>query len=147
MDFEEIVEEIEGAGTAVGDQLLAELLFGGNVKSATALPNVERFRSKPGIRDLPPEERKAYQREAVRAHREKLKAQKAQGNPEPTKDAVREALADAAIMLLAVDGPGAEQVRAYLERAFPGRSGVPITVTSRARSGKLRPRSLKSPTI
>lgn len=122
---------------SAGSKILAEMVLGEDYGGLLA-----KVRRKPGVRDLPEEERKKYQREATRAHREKLKAKQKEGNPEPTADAIREALADAALMLLAVGGPGADQVRAYLERAFPGRSGVPMTVTSKARSGKLKPRSL-----
>jgi hypothetical protein len=136
LEEEWIVEP--GSKAAAATELLAELVFGD--KYDALLKHAER---KPGVRDLPDHERKTYQAEAVRKHREKLKAMKTAGNPEPTRDAVREAMADAALMLLAVGGPGADQVRAYLERAFPGRPGVAMTVTSRARSGKLRPTSLK----
>jgi hypothetical protein len=123
---------------SAGSRILAEMVLGERYDALAAVA-----KRKPTIRDLPPEERKRYQAEAVAKHRAKVKAQKADGNPEPTGDAVREALADAALMLLAVGGPGADQVRAYLDRAFPGRPGVAMTVTSRARSGQLKPKSLK----
>jgi len=123
---------------SAGSRILAEMVLG---EKYDALAVVAK--RKPTVRDLPPEERKKYQAEAVAKHRAKVKAHKADGNPEPTGDAVREALADAARMLLAVGGPGADQVRAYLGKAFPGRPGVPMTVASKARCGKLRPKSLK----
>lgn len=131
---------MEVNGVSAGSRILAEMVLGEDFEAL--LGTVKR---KQGVRDLPPEERKAYQAAVVRKHRAKVKAEKAKGTPEPTKDAVREALADAALMLLAVDGPGADQVRAYLDRAFPGKPGVAMTVTSKARSTKLRPKSLKSP--
>ena len=57
---------------------------------------------------------------------------------------VRAALVDAAIMLLATDGPGSEEIGNWLGRVFAGRAGVPGTVTAKARSGRLKPRLLKS---
>ena len=147
LSVEEIIEEPMQAGTgtpAVANEFLAEQVFGKNVAELIAEIEARRADRRPTIRDLPLNERKAYQAEAVRRHRAKVKREKALGNPAPTKAAVREALADAALMLLAVEGPGADQVRSYLSRAFPGRVGVSMTVTSRARSGKLRPTSLKS---
>ena len=102
-------------------------------------------RSRPlPVRDRSAAERKAYNRETVRKHRERLKAQKAAGSPEPTRDAVSDALADAALMLLAVNGPGADQVRTWLEKAFPGRPGVAMTVTAHARAGKFKPTFITS---
>jgi hypothetical protein len=137
--LEEIVDEIEGAGTSAGDRILAEMLFGIASEFAKELKT-----QRTTVRDLPAEKRKEYQREAVAKHRAKVRAERAKGTPEPTRDAVREALADAALMLLAVSGPGSDQVRAYLDKCFPGRPGVAMTVTSKARSTKLRPKLLKS---
>jgi hypothetical protein len=148
---EDIIEEPmeDGVDRSVGTAILSELVFGKDLDALIALIEAERAQKnrKRSVRDLPLEERREYQREAVRKHRAKLRDNKAQGNPQPTRDAVREALADAALMLLAVDGPGADQVRAYLVKAFPGRVGVSMTVTSGARSGKLRPKSLKASAI
>lgn len=150
MEINELIEEIviQEPDDSVGSKLLAAELFGnGQSKGLVALVSrieAEKRIRKPSVRDLPIKARRAYQAEATRRHRAKLKRNKAEGNPEATTEAIREALADAAIMLLAVNGPGADQVRAYLAKAFPGRVGVPMTVTSRARSGKLKPKSLKS---
>lgn len=124
---------------SAGSRILAEMVLGEKYDALAAAA-----KRKPGVRDLPPEVRKRYQAEAVAKHRAKVKAERAAGTPEPTREAVRVALADAALLLLAVGGPGADQVRTYLDKAFPGRPGVALTVTSRARSGKLRPKSLKS---
>ncbi len=56
---------------------------------------------------------------------------------------IREALADAAIALLAVDGPGSDRIRHFLGEVFVGRAGVPGTVTARAKAGALRTKLLK----
>jgi hypothetical protein len=95
-------------------------------------------------REAPPSERKAYLAAAARRYRARQRDAVEAGSPQPTNPAVRDALADAALMLLATDGPGAEQIRVYLARVFAGRPGVPATVTAKAKAGTLRPRFLKS---
>ena len=97
------------------------------------------------VRDLPPEDRKAYHAKANRRSRAKRKAALDAGTPEPTDAVIRQALADAALMLLAVEGPGSAQVMAALAAVFPGRVGLPMTVTHRARTGSLRPKLLAVP--
>jgi hypothetical protein len=101
-----------------------------------------------GIRELDAADRAAYMREAKRASRARQRAARAaaaDGQPVatalPSADEVREVLADAALLLLAVDGPGADQVRHVLARALPTRAGLPSLVTSKAKSGRLRTRS------
>lgn len=95
-------------------------------------------------REAAPDDRRAYLAEAARKHRKRQREAKKRGSPEPTAPMVRAALADAALMLLATDGPGAEEIRTWLGKAFAGRAGVPGTVTARARSGRLKPQLLKS---
>jgi len=95
------------------------------------------------IRDLPDEERRAYVAQRVREHRRRQKEAVAKGSPEPTVPMIRDALADAALAILATDAPGADEIRRILSRIFEGRAGVTDTVTARARSGRLRPRLLK----
>jgi len=56
--------------------------------------------TKPGIRDLPVDDRREYMKEAKRRSRQKAREAAETGSPEPTSAAVRAALADAAIMLL-----------------------------------------------
>lgn len=94
------------------------------------------------VRDGTLEERRAYMRDAQRAHRARKRAAAAEGSPMPTDDAVRTALGDAAIMLLGTDGPGSREILSALVRAFPGRPGVPTSVQARCRSGTLRPAML-----
>lgn len=92
----------------------------------------------------PVEERRAYGAARVREHRKRQREAIEAGSPLPTEPMLREALADAAIALLAVDGPGSDQIRNLLGRVFAGRSGVPGTVSARAKAGTLRPKLLKS---
>ncbi|RIX99116.1 MULTISPECIES: hypothetical protein [Aureimonas] len=95
------------------------------------------------VRHLPADERRAYMREAKRRSRERQREAAEAGSPQATDDAIRAALADAALMILATDAPGAEQVMSALRSAFPGRGGVAGTVRARCRSGTLRPTLLR----
>ncbi|MBX3576269.1 MAG: hypothetical protein KF723_03600 [Rhizobiaceae bacterium] len=97
------------------------------------------------VRDMEPEAGRAYMRDAKARSRERQRQASEAGRTEPTAAAVRDALADAALMILAVDGPGAAQVRNALLLAFPGKTGLPMKVTQRARSGALKPKLLTSP--
>ncbi|RUW81518.1 hypothetical protein [Mesorhizobium sp. M2A.F.Ca.ET.067.02.1.1] len=53
---------------------------------------------------------------------------------------INQALSDAALMILATDAPGADQVRNVLQTIFEQRPGVPISVENRAKRGKLKPK-------
>jgi len=99
---------------------------------------------KKAVRDRPVEERRAYGAQRVREHRQRQREAVKAGSPLPTDPMIREALADAALALPAVDGPGSDQITHVLGRVFEGRSGVPGTVTARAKSGGLKPKLLKS---
>ena len=94
------------------------------------------------IRELSAEDRATYNRDAQRRHRAKKRASAEAGRPEATDEAIRIALSDAAILLLAVGGPGADAIERAVRMAFPGRSGVASTTRLRARAGTLRPRVL-----
>ena len=83
-----------------------------------------------------------YMREANRKSRAKAGGGGETAFPEPTKAMVRDALADAALILLASGGPGAEEIRKDAPRAFPGRAGLPGRIASEARSGKRKPKLL-----
>ncbi|MBP0439126.1 hypothetical protein [Tianweitania sediminis] len=97
-----------------------------------------------GVRDLDPEARRAYQRKATEATRRRQREAVEAGSPEPLAAAVRDALADAALALLAVGGPGSDEVQRVVATVFAGRPGVAGTVAAKARAGTLRPRLLKS---
>lgn len=98
---------------------------------------------KPGIRDLPVEERREYQRQKKAEQRAKRKAALESGSPVASADTIREALADAALAILSTDAPGSEQIRSVLNRVFPDRPSVAVTVSAKAKSGKLKPKLLK----
>lgn len=90
-------------------------------------------------------ERRAYFRDAKRRSRADATAAANSGNLKPTKANVRAALADAALMLLAIDGPGAGHVRDVLGTVFAARPGLPLTVTQKARNGRLKPKLVGRP--
>lgn len=87
--------------------------------------------------------RRAYFREAKQRNRQKQREAAETGRLEPTAANVRAALADAALMLLATDGPGADQVRVVLASVFAARPGVPLTIEQRAKAGKIRPKLVR----
>lgn len=111
-------------------------------EALAALYRTLQATAKPTVRELSPADRTAYDRENKRQQRARAKAAKEAGRPEASDAAIREALADAAIILLAVDGPGAAEIQRAIARAFPGRPGVASTTRIRARAGTLRPRVL-----
>lgn len=85
------------------------------------------------------EQRRAYFREAKRQSRHRQKAACASGSPAPTAANIRTALADAALMILAIDGPGAAQIETVLGNVFVNRPGVAMATRARATTGRLKP--------
>jgi hypothetical protein len=83
--------------------------------------------------------RKAYMAVKNREYRARLRKAREQGQLKPKAAPVREALADAALMILATNGPGAEQVRLVLHAAFPAHAGTIVTIERDARKGRLKP--------
>ena len=67
------------------------------------------------VRDRPVEERRAYVAQRVREHRQRQREAVQAGSPLPTEPMIREALADAALALLAVDGPGSDQIKDLID--------------------------------
>ncbi len=94
------------------------------------------------IRELSAEDRTAYDRENKRQQRERAKAARESGRLEASDASSREALADAAILLLAVGGPGADEIQKAVHKAFTGGFAVAGTVRARCRAATLRPRVL-----
>jgi hypothetical protein len=101
-----------------------------------------RKAKRPTVREMSREDRLAYHAEANRRSRAKTREATEKGCPEPSVATIRDALADAALIILAAGAPGAEQVERLLGLAFTGRAGVPGTVRAKARSGSLRPKVL-----
>lgn len=90
------------------------------------------------IADMTVEQRREYDRIKRRESRAAQAKAKAAGAIKPTVGHVRDALADAALMLLAVDGPGSEQIQAILGKVFAARPGVVLSVAAAAKKGKLK---------
>lgn len=89
------------------------------------------------------DERRAYMREAMRKSRARKREAAAAGKLEADKATIRDALADAAIMLVATGGPGSKEILAAIGRAFGAdRPGVPFSVAADCRTGKIRPKLL-----
>jgi hypothetical protein len=82
--------------------------------------------------------RREYFRQSRRRSRASDRSAKDAGNPAPTVGNVRDALADAALMILATGAPGVDQVRIVLGSVFSKRPGAPVSIEQRARSGRLR---------
>jgi hypothetical protein len=95
------------------------------------------------LADMTDDQHREYMRQKKAESRERQKKAAAEGAVRPTTEAVRDALADAALMLLAVDGPGSAEIRNVLARVFAARPGVVLKVSADAKRGKLRPRLLK----
>lgn len=116
-----------------------------NLPSLRRYDLIEKMTAAPiSIAEMTVEERREYDRKRRAESRARHKAAAAAGTPLPSKEVVRDALADAAIMLLAVDGPGAEQIRNVLGQVFEARPGVVLQVSADARRGKLRPKLWKA---
>lgn len=125
--------EMKGAGMDDQDRqaaadaalmMLYEWLRKGNAASPSAMTR---------------DERRAYDRQKKAESRARVKDLMREGDTPPTADNVRQALADAACMVLATGGPGAEQVRKALELAFRARPGVPLQIETDCRNGKIKP--------
>lgn len=82
-------------------------------------------------------QKREYFRLARRRSRAKVRA--APSVP-ATAANINQALADAALMILATGAPGADQVRTVLGTIFAKRPGVPISVENKAKRGKLKPK-------
>lgn len=85
-----------------------------------------------------------YNRSGVEKHRDAVQAALDVGIVLPTKPHIRAALADAAMAILASDGPGADEVRRVLRSVFHAHAGTPMTVEAHIHSGKIKPTFHKS---
>lgn len=88
------------------------------------------------------EQQRTYKARKQSKRRAELKARAVAGSVKFDAISTREALADAALLLLATGGPGADAVVSYLDRVFHDQVGAPLTIRSWAKSGKLRPKLL-----
>lgn len=148
----EIEEAIElSAGPVVGDNLTARLL---RELIADDLPRPEaakRTRApRPQRRQdvyvdlMDYDERRAYKAQLQRERRAKLKAKLDDENVVVfDANSARDALADAALIILAKNLPGADQVRKYLAGVYRTQPGALLTLEGRIKSGAMRPKLIK----
>ena len=94
--------------------------------------------------DMNDDERRAYQREAVRKHRAKERAARKDEMLMPSAENVRAALADGAMRILRDGGPGSDVLLDTLKTVFDDKPGVPMTVLAKIRRGRLKPRLWRS---
>ncbi|BCH12012.1 hypothetical protein MesoLj131c_62700 [Mesorhizobium sp. 131-3-5] len=93
---------------------------------------------KPGsFISLDEDQKREYFRVARQRNRAKVRAAPSVA---ATAANISQALADAALMILATGAPGADQVRKVLQTIFAQRPGVPIAVETKAKKGKLKPK-------
>ncbi|WP_331373422.1 hypothetical protein [Sinorhizobium chiapasense] len=134
--------EIEEPATSVEDQLglLKELL--GDEPVVEIQPRTTVKRNKVATSDMTDAEFRAYKARKQAERRASLKARELSGSVKFDAVSTREALADAALLLLATGGPGADAVMSYLSKIYHDQVGAPLTIRSRAKSGKLKPKLL-----
>jgi predicted DsbA family dithiol-disulfide isomerase len=95
-----------------------------------------------GIRDLPDAERRAYKAQRQAERRAKLKERAEGGSVKFDAMSAREALADAAILILAAGVEGSASIERYLAKVYHDQSGAVLTIKANARSGRLKPKLL-----
>lgn len=90
------------------------------------------------------EERREYNNERQRERRAAIKKREADLNAVTfNQESAREALADAALMILASNAAGAEAIQSYLAAVYRTQPGAPLTLTGWIRSGAMKPKLLK----
>lgn len=133
-----IEEPLDAHETLDDVGLLKELLGEETVIAPKAKPATKR--NAVAIADMPEEEFRAYKAQKQAERRAALKERETAGSIKFDAASTREALADAALLLLATGGPGADAVLAYLSKVYHDQVGAPMTIRSWARSGKLKPK-------
>lgn len=109
-------------------------------ESVTTSKRGEYKKAKTKIADMSPEQKRAYDAQKKAESRAKAAAEKKKGKVAFTGDNVREALADAAIMLLHSGGEGSKNIEAYLSNIFADKPAAVLNIKNQARKGKLKPR-------
>jgi len=103
---------------------------------------VKTSSAKTSVRDLPEDERKAYKARRQAERRAALKERAANGSVKFDTVTARDALADAAILILASGSEGSEAIMSYLRKVYHDQAGAPFTIKAHAKSGQLKPRLL-----
>ncbi len=92
--------------------------------------------------DMTEEDFKAYKAERQRERRQRIRNKAEAGTVEFNADTAREALADAALMILAADGDGSGAIRSYLHKVFHDQPGALMTLEDKVKRGYIKPRLL-----
>ncbi|MBB2868628.1 UNVERIFIED_ORG: hypothetical protein GGI63_005272 [Rhizobium esperanzae] len=121
--------------------LLRELLGDEPALEPKEKPAVKR--KAVAIADMTDVEFRAYKAQKQSKRRASLKARESNGSIKFDAASTRDALADAALMILAHGLPGTDTIQKYLERVFSDQAGAPLTITARARSGELKPKLIR----
>ncbi|MET4687611.1 hypothetical protein [Sinorhizobium fredii] len=137
----EIEEPIDRLEDDLG--MLQELLGDEEPELETLVTKSVSKRPTVGVADMSPEEFRAYKAGKQAERRAKLKEREANGSIKFDAASTRDALADAALMILAHGLPGTDTIQKYLERVFADQVGAPLTITARARSGDLKPKLIR----
>src|SRR5690606_15501508 len=96
---------------------------------------------KPTVREMSSEARRDYNREAKRRSRA---ADRVSGTATVTDAVKRQALADAALAVLATGTEGSAAIQKVLDSIFSAKPAVALRIAAEAKSGRLRPMHLKS---
>lgn len=112
-------------------------------ESVTTSKRGEYKKQKTKIADMTPEQKRQYDAQKKAESRAKAAAEKKEGKVAFTGDNVREALADAALMLLHSGGEGSKNIEAYLSLLFADKPAAVLNIKNQARKGKIKPRLLK----
>ncbi|PDT81909.1 hypothetical protein [Sinorhizobium sp. BJ1] len=139
-DVIEIEEPIDRVEDELG--LLKELLGEEPVIETLVVTKSISKRPTVGIADMSDDEFRAYKAQKQAERRARLKVRESLGSMKFDSSSAREALADAALLILATGGPGADAVMNYLGRVYHDQVGAPMTIQARARSGRLKPKLL-----
>ena len=89
------------------------------------------------------EEQLAHKAEVRRRNYTKKQAMMAAGSLKYDEPTARAALADAALMILAHDLPGAELIMNYLGKVYHDKGCVPFAIKTNAKKGKYKPKLLQ----
>lgn len=88
------------------------------------------------------EERLRHDADLAKTRRHKKAAMMAAGSLKFDEGTARDALADAALMILASGTDGADAIMAYLTKLYHDKTGVPYAIQAKARFGKFKPKLL-----
>jgi hypothetical protein len=112
-----------------------------NDEALMKLYEAVRAGRKPTVRELSPDARREYNRQAKQRSRS---VDRVSGSAPVTDTVKREALADAALAVLATDAEGAKAIQRILDTIFAAKPAVAVRIAAEAKSGRLRPVHLQS---